>query len=42
MLADKILVKNYIAHILGEENIIPTLGVYNRFDEIHFVSQEVY
>lgn len=36
VLADKILVKNYITQTLGEEYIIPTLGVYNHFDEIDF------
>ena len=36
ILADKILVKNYIAQTLGEEYIIPTLGVYSHFDEIDF------
>ena len=29
-------VKNYIKSILGENYLIPTLGVYNSFDEIDF------
>ncbi|HEV1621933.1 TPA: glycosyl transferase, partial [Streptococcus pneumoniae] len=36
ILADKILVKDYIAKTLGEEYVIPTLGVYHHFDEIDF------
>ena len=35
MMADKYAVKKYIADIIGEEYIIPTLGVWNHFDEIH-------
>ena len=33
---DKYAVKEYIASQIGEEYIIPTLGVYNSFDEIDF------
>lgn len=35
-LVDKYLVKEYVKDILGEEYIIPTLGVYDSFDEINF------
>lgn len=36
MMVDKYAVKKYIADIIGEEYIIPTLGVWNHFDEIDF------
>ena len=35
-LVDKYEVKKYVANIIGEEYIIPTLGIYNNFDEIDF------
>ena len=35
-LVDKYEVKGYVADIIGEEYIIPTLGVWNSFDEIDF------
>ena len=35
-LVDKYAVKRYVASIIGEEYIIPTYGVWNRFDEIDF------
>ena len=35
-MVDKYEVKKYIAEIIGEEYIIPTLGIYNKFDEINF------
>lgn len=35
-LVDKYEVKKYIASVIGEEYIIPTLGVWNHFDEIDF------
>ena len=35
-MVDKYEVKKYIANIIGEEYIIPTLGIYNSFDEIDF------
>ena len=35
-LVDKYLVKEYVAGIIGEEFIIPTLGVWDNFDEIDF------
>lgn len=37
-LVDKYEVKKYVADIIGEEYIVPTLGVYNSFDEIDFNS----
>lgn len=33
---DKIAVKKYVANMIGEEYIIPTLGNWNSFDEIDF------
>ena len=35
-LVDKYAVKEYIAALIGEKYIIPTLGVWDRFDEINF------
>ncbi len=35
-LVDKIAVKEYVAGVLGEEVIIPTLGVWEHFDDIDF------
>ncbi len=35
-MVDKCEAKKYVASIIGEEHIIPTLGVYNSFDEIDF------
>jgi len=35
-MVDKCEVKKYVAGIIGEEYIIPTIGVYNKFDEIDF------
>lgn len=37
-MVDKVDVKEYVAKIIGEEYIIPTLGVYNSVDEIDFDS----
>ena len=37
-MVDKYLAKNYIAKIVGEKYIIPTLGVYDKFDDIDFDS----
>lgn len=37
-LADKYEVKQYISETIGEEYLIPLLGVYNSFDEIVFES----
>ena len=36
ILVDKLSVKNVVARIIGERHIIPTLGVWNNFDEIDF------
>ena len=35
-MVDKYEAKKYVTSIIGEEYIIPTLGVYNHFDEIDF------
>lgn len=35
-IVDKYEAKKYVADIIGEEYIIPTLGVWNNFDEIDF------
>lgn len=35
-IVDKILVKNYIAETLGEEYVVPILGVWNTPDQIDF------
>lgn len=36
VMVDKYEVKKYVADIIGEEYIIPTFGVWNKFDEIDF------
>lgn len=36
MLVDKVKVKNYVADLIGSEFIIPTLGVWERPDDIEF------
>ena len=38
IMVDKAEVKKYVASIIGEEHIIPTLAVYNRVEEIDFDS----
>lgn len=35
-LVDKALVKNYVAELIGEDHIIPTIAVYNRVEEIEW------
>ena len=35
-MVDKYLAKKYVADKIGEEYIIPTLGIYDHFDEIDF------
>ena len=35
-MVDKYAVKKYVADIIGEEYIIPTLGIWDSFDEIDF------
>lgn len=37
-MVDKYAVKEYVANIIGEEYIIPTLGVWDRFEDIDFDS----
>lgn len=36
LMVDKVLVKDYVSNIIGEQYIIPTLGVWDHFDEIQF------
>lgn len=36
MMVDKYAVKKYVADMIGEQYIIPTLGVWNNFDDINF------
>ena len=36
MMVDKYAVKKYVAEKIGEQYIIPTLGVWDRFDDIDF------
>lgn len=36
MMVDKYEVKKYIENIIGEEYIVPTIGIYNSFEEIDF------
>lgn len=36
ILVDKYEVKNYVANIIGQEHIIPTLGLWEKFDDIDF------
>lgn len=35
-MVDKYAVKKYVADIIGEEYVIPTLGVWDKFDDIDF------
>lgn len=37
-MVDKYEAKNYVANIIGEEHIIPTIDVYDNFEEIDFDS----
>lgn len=37
-MVDKYEVKKYVASIIGEEHIVPTYGVWNKFSEIDFES----
>lgn len=37
-MVDKIAVKDYVASIIGDQYIIPTLGIWHHFDEIDFDS----
>lgn len=38
VLADKYEVKQYVASKIGEEHIVPTYGIWRRFDDIDFSS----
>jgi hypothetical protein len=38
MMVDKYEVKSYVAKIIGQEHIIPTLGVWDSFEQIDFSS----
>lgn len=38
MMVDKAWAKRYAASIIGEEHIIPTLGVWEHFDNIDFAT----
>lgn len=38
MMVDKYAVKNYVAKTIGEQYIIPTLGVWKKFEDIDFSS----
>lgn len=38
MMVDKVTAKGYVAEVIGEEYIIPTLGVWGKFDDIDFNS----
>lgn len=35
-MVDKVLAKDYVANKIGKQYIVPTLGVWNHFDEIDF------
>lgn len=35
-MVDKYEAKKYVSNMIGEEYIIPTLGIYNKFDDIDF------
>lgn len=37
-MVDKYEAKKYVANIIGEEYIIPTLGVYDKFEDINFAT----
>ncbi len=36
IMADKYAVKEYVSNLIGEEYVIPTYGVWDRFDDINF------
>ena len=35
-MVDKYEAKKYVSDIIGEEYIIPTLGIYDKFEDINF------
>lgn len=37
-LADKLLVRNWVEEKIGEQYLVPLLGVYSNFDDIDFTS----
>lgn len=37
-LVDKVAVKDYVSRVVGEKYVIPTLGVWDKFDDIDFDS----
>ena len=40
-MVDKFMAKKYVASIIGQEHIIPTLGVWSRFDDIDFDKRKI-
>ena len=38
-MVDKYAVKEYVAKLIGEEYIIPTLGVWDKFDDIDILME---
>lgn len=38
MMVDKYEAKKYVAEIIGEEHVIPTIGIWDRFEDIDFDS----
>ena len=36
ILVDKYEVKNYVASLIGEQYIIPTIGIWNKYEDINF------
>lgn len=37
-MVDKVAVKEYVSNIIGEEHVVPTIGVWDRFEDIDFGS----
>lgn len=37
-MVDKYEVKDYVASIVGSEFVIPTLGIWDKFDDIDFTA----
>lgn len=40
-LVDKYESKKYIKNLIGDEYIIPTIGIYNKFDDIDLVNYQI-
>lgn len=36
IMVDKVAAKNYVSEIIGKEHIVPTIGVWERFEDIDF------